>query len=116
MGSQLDGHNSGNEIENQAKIHDLALEQLKECISITYNVTLIAKLYQNAELKELAFARLCEIAFDESSSKDEENPLTLNTKAAALNEVLQITQLAKNELAAKKGNKKAVLAKIENKK
>lgn len=103
MGSQLDGHNSGDGIENQAKIHDLALEQLKECIDKTDSVTLLSKLFQNPELKNPAFERLCYLGFDRNIPE-------------ALNEIVQITQLAKNELAAKKGNKKAVLAKIESKK
>ena len=92
----LDGHDSGNEIAVEAEIHDKALEQLKDCIRRTCNVTLLAKLYQNAELKRLAFAKLCEIAFDDIED-DEKNPNVLNTKAAALNEVLQITQTSKNK-------------------
>lgn len=92
----MDRHDRSNKIAVEAEIHDKALEQLKDCIRRTCNVTLLAKLHQNAELERLAFAKLCEIAFDDVED-DEKNPNVLNTKAAALNEVLQITQTSKNK-------------------
>lgn len=85
------GHDSGNRIAAEAEIHDKALEKLKECIDKTYNVTLLAKLYQNKELQDLVFEKLYEIAFDESGDDE----IVLNAKAQALNEIVQITNESK---------------------
>lgn len=87
----LDGHNSCNKIAAEAEIHDKALEKLRECINRTYNVTLLAKLYQNKELQDLVFEKLYEIAFDES----DDDEIVLNTRAQALNEIVQITNESK---------------------
>lgn len=98
----MDGHNSGDGIITAEK-HDKALEMLKEQIKITESVTLLAKLFQNAELKYPAFDRLCYLGFDKKVPE-------------ALNEILQITQQAKNKALMTAKNRKNFLKEKKEKK